>query len=258
MKLYIPDIKDKLVLSNDWTFDLYEEYRNHKLLKALEIKLNESPNYWDRIKEKHSVILLKDTELVVDRIYIRKGREMADFSSVSFIINSSNKKINKCRFWAKLEDVNKIEFSTAELSERTKQLKFPTVASIIGASGRFSTKNRYKRKELDSLIGVKTRYPFFQSLCDTESVLLEGNLYIYQNEDTVFEINSMTFIVEKYFNIHTIKEAERDSFFGFLHHDTLYFDVLYNNSYKLWCDGKELGEWKTPASLINYMKKYVK
>ena len=28
MKLYIPEIGDSLLLSKDWTFDLYHEYRN--------------------------------------------------------------------------------------------------------------------------------------------------------------------------------------------------------------------------------------
>lgn len=64
--------------------------------------------------------LPKDTILNVDRIYIRKGA--SDFSSISFFIescpdltlnpltNSKGVKKGKKRFWAKLEDVNCIEF----------------------------------------------------------------------------------------------------------------------------------------------------
>lgn len=59
--------------------------------------------------------------LTLDRIYIRKG--VSDFSSLSFNLNRKSvnpdfsmfaKNIHtqpgRCRFWAKLEDVNKIEF----------------------------------------------------------------------------------------------------------------------------------------------------
>lgn len=46
----------------------------------------------------------RGTVLEIDRIYIRKNA--AEFSSVTFKIREKNKVL---RFWAKLEDVNKIE-----------------------------------------------------------------------------------------------------------------------------------------------------
>lgn len=59
-----------------------------------------------------------DTVLSIDRIYIRKGS--SDFSSVTFFLKSTShplfdrrqKKLGKkpLRFWARLEDVNCIEF----------------------------------------------------------------------------------------------------------------------------------------------------
>ena len=53
------------------------------------------------------ISLAKNTILKIDRIYIRKNNR--EYSSVSFIIQNGCH--NKKRFWAKLEDVNLIEFT---------------------------------------------------------------------------------------------------------------------------------------------------
>lgn len=63
--------------------------------------------------------LPKDTVLSIDRIYIRKGA--SDFSSVTFFLKSTSHPLfdrsgkkkaggKPLRFWARLEDVNSIEF----------------------------------------------------------------------------------------------------------------------------------------------------
>jgi len=70
-------------------------------------KLN--PNsYWrnkgEKLKGPETYTLKKGTVLEVDRIYIRKGA--ADYSSITFRIKGGKK---SPRFFAKLEDVNKME-----------------------------------------------------------------------------------------------------------------------------------------------------
>lgn len=71
--------------------------------------------------EYYNVTLPADTHLIVDRIYIRKGSE--DFDSVTFVIPKADKafgqiridkKNTSVRFWAKLDDVNNIEFDLVE------------------------------------------------------------------------------------------------------------------------------------------------
>ncbi len=57
--------------------------------------------YFHHIKDSIPVSLPAGTVLMVDRIYIRQGRE--DWSSVTF-------KVPKGRFWAKLDEVNNMEF----------------------------------------------------------------------------------------------------------------------------------------------------
>lgn len=81
-----------------------------------------NPYRWEMRNISFYVTLPAETVLRVDRIYIRKGAE--DYSSVSFNVIScplehltpakeggSFPKYQKRRFWAKLDDVNKIEFS---------------------------------------------------------------------------------------------------------------------------------------------------
>lgn len=130
MKLFIPPLGSKVKLKKDWTFALYEENRNEALLARVNNRVEE-PAYtnweahfaWSEAKHHYSFTLPKETVLVIDRIYIRKGQD--DFDSITFLIqdcpdkelvgwNSTQrdeKKIfhRKSRFWAKLDDVNKLD-----------------------------------------------------------------------------------------------------------------------------------------------------
>lgn len=137
MKLFIPEIGFKFALEDDWEFDLFLETRNESLTTFY----NSYSEMWERggddvlVKNgwakgegfhnfHRSVTLPKGTELTVDRIYIRKGAK--DFSSVSFFINRKSvtgdfklyqyirKSSGKCRFWAKLKDVNFINFTLTD------------------------------------------------------------------------------------------------------------------------------------------------
>lgn len=138
MKLYIPELKDRIVLTKDWAFDLYNEERNITLMEALGIKptyRSDYRSYLDRHAAPHPALLPAGTELQFDRIYIRKGAE--EYSSISFYVTKAppsipaldpntkrevevydyiERKLNKVmkkgkkRFWAKLADVNNVEF----------------------------------------------------------------------------------------------------------------------------------------------------
>jgi hypothetical protein len=169
MKLYIPELKDKLILEKDWTFSLYAEHRNSGLACKLGynlangfIKTTHMPKYpkaeyiitypnkmeyynifgklkvdkyyeacrkaeresvsyqryinelneyhklcSERVQQSILVTIPAGSELIIDRVYIRKGQ--AEYSSVSFYVDKMFKGC-KPRFWAKLEDVNYIEY----------------------------------------------------------------------------------------------------------------------------------------------------
>ena len=61
------------------------------------------------VKETGIEVFLKAGQvLTVDRIYVRKGA--SDFSSITFNYIGAPKGSGRVRFWAKLADVNTIEF----------------------------------------------------------------------------------------------------------------------------------------------------
>ena len=138
MKMYIPEIGDKIQLTKDWRFTLYMEYRNRSIC---DVELPELANiallpnaddfdenslsdkydyvaqaikrlkkeghrhWWYLISQLYILYTLpKGTLLQIDRIFIRKGKE--EFSSITFKILDDTKR----RFWAKLADVNNMEF----------------------------------------------------------------------------------------------------------------------------------------------------
>ncbi len=129
MKLYIPEISDEIRLIEDWTFDLYNEDRNSTLMEITKDPRQSSYDW----KPDYGIIpctIPAGAVLKVDRIYIRKGK--GEYSSLSFLWkdmrteskmeeirgyrdNEPTGKFVKIprkpvRFWAKLQDVNKIVF----------------------------------------------------------------------------------------------------------------------------------------------------
>lgn len=107
MRLYVPEIGDQLWLSQDWKFWLHEERRNESLLKI--IVPGYTKKHWSEPSTDHACVIPAGTELIVARVYIRNGAR--DFSSLTFRIGYCEHKVwRKKRFWAKLSDVNRIQF----------------------------------------------------------------------------------------------------------------------------------------------------
>ncbi len=121
MKLYIPEIGDEIRLLSDWTFDLYNEDRNSTMME----KVNDQRRMraWGDDYGSIPCTVPAGVVLKIDRIYIRKGNK--DYSSITFLwkgealpakiktySDGSTGRIPRqpIRFWAKLSDVNNIEF----------------------------------------------------------------------------------------------------------------------------------------------------
>lgn len=118
MNLFLPEIGSQLQLTKDWNFILYSESRNETLINKIGGTFS-----WGNPKKNYLVTIPKDTVLTVDRVYIRKG--VSAFSSLTFRIpKDKNKKhiYAGVRFWAKLSDVNKIEFELISCNEKTMEL----------------------------------------------------------------------------------------------------------------------------------------
>jgi len=134
VKLYIPEIGDELKLTDHWTFDLYNEDRNSTLMEFINDQRETAYGSFDKDFGAIPHTIPAGSILKVDRIYIRKGAE--EFSSITFywkgmrtqpkmverqytIFSGSHraattemvkKPARPVRFWAKLADVNDIEF----------------------------------------------------------------------------------------------------------------------------------------------------
>lgn len=91
-RVWIPRLGDKLILKSDWTFKLYAEQRNKSLMDFFDLPPGRS----------QEVTIPRGMILKVERIYIRRNQKT--FDSVTF-------RWEKCRFWAKLDDVNTIRAS---------------------------------------------------------------------------------------------------------------------------------------------------
>lgn len=133
MKLYIPHLGDKLTLESDWTFSVHFEHRNNGLTDLMEnlssysvaskapgFDYREWGNQFRKVRGEYPkpFTLPAGTILSVERIYIRMGA--SDYDSITFRVQSSpdERFKKKVRFWVKLDDANKIEFSDVEIAEK--------------------------------------------------------------------------------------------------------------------------------------------
>lgn len=75
---------------------------------AIEKLWNDYPNEWISEDNLEPIVFPVGTILKVDRIYIRKGKGMSDYSSITFYALLPGEK-KKLRFFAHLNDINTIE-----------------------------------------------------------------------------------------------------------------------------------------------------
>jgi len=131
-KINIPTVGSLIELQKPWSFTLYDESRNDSLAKLLsKHKKAKIPKGKDAQTE---VSLPSGTVLEVDRVYIRQNA--GEYDSLTFKINGcdwfddkdKNLRVfsaDKCfaRFWAKLDDVNKIigKMTEPKESENTEE-----------------------------------------------------------------------------------------------------------------------------------------
>lgn len=127
MKLFIPELGTNLLLTEDWTVTIHPERRNEGFYKFTK---RPCEGYFCKGAEVFTYTIPKGSVLSVERIYIRAGAK--DFSSITFRYIPIKGKAG-IRFWAKLEEVNNIEF---ELIQSEKKPKYP--------NGTFSIERCYR------------------------------------------------------------------------------------------------------------------
>lgn len=126
MKIQIPDIGDTIVLTKNWSFRLFNEYRNSALIKVLSPDTKLEDRWSGKVNTEFVRLTLPiGTVLKVNRVYIRQGA--SSFSSVTFTIEKSETNL-KGRFWAKLSDVNQIEGELHLKSAILNNVKIPSLA----------------------------------------------------------------------------------------------------------------------------------
>jgi hypothetical protein len=282
MKLYVPEIGDKLELTKDWKFDLYYEYRNAGLFEALG-KVPEDSNrriYWDNANKSVKVAFLKGVILIVDRIYVRKGKD--EFSSLSFRIQLPDslkkdekvKKIDKKRFWAKLKHCNNIEFEllpeTKEVKKKKAEKKIQQSVSVgsnvhhIGDNGNFKNKkmNGFDVNDLESL---KFR-PFTVELITGNQNTFYLNDSEYQMPESFvrcFHLHYPGMIANQANNLHPklkvkyqycINDIEIDA--SSILQDERTYSFNMDMSYLVYDGNQKLAEFKDMGKMLDWAKEY--
>jgi hypothetical protein len=121
MKLFIPSIGTQFLLTEDWEFSLVKDERNKDIFKLLNIPwFNIRKIKYQALKGQvfGKVTIPKWSILQVDRIYIRQQNEedSLSFHLKKTLVNENENKnknipvLQDCRFFAKLEEVNKINY----------------------------------------------------------------------------------------------------------------------------------------------------
>ncbi len=249
MKLYIPEIGDSLLLSKDWTFDLFQEYRNEALFKVLE--LNYSNGYYKEDPKPESVTIEKGATLKIDRIYIRKGAQ--DFSSITFYLTSDKFK-KKVRFWAKLKDVNNIEFEEVKEKIQKPRVEFTILDrdvpfhdlifdDINNPTGRKINPLTQKLPKFGGYVNRTQQYAWWGKNPPDIKIEIEYKYEKLKDEDLVYHDNQWPFRGLKKM---VIKPVPR------LTHEITFYNVKVFHA----DTGEFIGQAKTPATLKKKIQEY--
>lgn len=130
ISFFIPKVGTRLTLTEDWSFGLHNEDRNKSMLDAIgyegrcgwasEEDAARTPQWRlnpdEIVKVVEGVTLPVGTTLVVSRVYVRSGKS-ASFDSITFKVEKGcpDPRFDKCRFWVKLREANKIQCEVSEL-----------------------------------------------------------------------------------------------------------------------------------------------
>lgn len=163
--VHIPTVGEVLQLAKDWTFTAIAEYRNRALLDYLEetgvipkgadrftplplpLCGRDTPRHPSRTCQRlaghegdcnayvyhhrgymrYACTVPRGTRLLVDRIYIRRGK--AEWDSLTFWAQGLGKK--RVRFFAKLADVNTMVVTDAMTVRPTKAKPLPLRAILL-------------------------------------------------------------------------------------------------------------------------------
>lgn len=121
VRLFIPTICDKIILTKDWFFMLQPECKNRTLFEKWAIFSGKKYDLTDEAFSRYCydgslreqmVCLPVGTILFVDRIYMKgRGKEMRKYDSITFRIlkKSLCKELIGARFWANIKYINQIE-----------------------------------------------------------------------------------------------------------------------------------------------------
>ena len=107
MKIWIPTIGDHVRLTENWSFLIKADWRNMSMLNLIQ----STPVVVGG--GSRSMTLPAGTVLKIERVYIRSS--FREFDSVTFRVRASpDRRFEKCRFFAALSDVNKMEAEPLE------------------------------------------------------------------------------------------------------------------------------------------------
>lgn len=153
-KLFIPQVGNQLTLISNWNCKVFNEYRNEKVFKGLNIDLSQLTR-----DTNIDITFPKGTVLRVDRLYVRAPA--SSFDSITFsVVSSPIKSLNKSRFWVKLSEANQIEFE-----ELIIDMDF-----------------HKKLKDLYRFVALKNEYPNSERLKSGDKYLVCKEIYDYLSD----------------------------------------------------------------------------
>lgn len=106
-KVFIPQVGDKIEISNNWNCKIYNESRNSTVFEALGIDVSTKNN------SNIDITFPKGTVFKITRLYVRAPASSFDSITLS-IVSSPIKKLAKTKFWVKIMDANNMEFVEKE------------------------------------------------------------------------------------------------------------------------------------------------
>ncbi len=180
MQLYIPSIGDSITIMENIEVNIIEESVNINFIGKLKRKsliLNDNP--LDKTINGCSFTLPKNTQLIIDRIHIRKGNS-STFNNVTFSTKIGS--FLHGRFLLSAEQVNKIKFKKSKEKAKTKEKHI-------------HISKKYSKCELPDLcvnlkpcVSFDIKYIYSSIFSNIKNELLSGDMTANENFSEISDI----------------------------------------------------------------------
>lgn len=191
-KVFIPQVGDKIELSQNWNCKISNERRNSSVFDSLGVDVSQQGG------SNIDITFPKGTIFKVTRLYVRAPASSYDSLTLA-VVSSPIKKLAKAKFWVKIMDANNMEFEAKEFSFNDFESISSLLRYLILQDGHGNDKNMRIEEKQSYLEQVVSHFSKPEKTISFDVVLNKNDIlstYQFKEENYSWQNNSIAYDAE--------------------------------------------------------------